>query len=100
MTRKMLLVNFENVQSTDLEKLRNDMHVGFVLGAKQTKLPTELARQAQTLPKKRKGLEGKIKGWFQKLSEEERAAPAKRLADEGYAREEKAAIAYFLKARE
>ena len=197
MTRRMLLVDFENVQNIELEKLPDDVHVGFVLGAKQTKLPIELARQAQpmgkrfgyilikdmapnavdfciafylgevltqhpqaecvilsrdkkgfdplvkhltkdrgfsvrrantqkeafplvltkqgpdpfskllallrkesTLPKKRKSLEGKIKGWFQKLSEAERAALASRLVHEGYVREEKAVVTYFLKARQ
>lgn len=189
--RRILLVDFENVQHVDLEKLPDDVHVGFVLGAKQAKLPTELARQAQplgkrfgyilikdmapnavdfciafylgevltqhpnaecvilsrdkkgfdplvkhltrdrgfsvrrantqedafplelahgapeaftkllallrkekALPKKRKGLEGKIKSWFQKLSEEERAALTRRLLDEGHVQEEKGAIVY------
>ena len=190
----MLLVDFENVQSVDLEKIPDDVHVGFVLGAKQTRLPTALARQAQplgkrfgyilindmapnavdfciafylgevltqhpqaeciilskdkkgfdplvkhltkdrgfnarrvnsqkeafpvvamkgspesfakllrllgkekTLPKRRRGLEGKIKGWFQKIADEERAALTLRLLHEGYVKEEKAAITYFLK---
>lgn len=190
----MLLVDFENVQSVDLEKIPDDVHVGFVLGAKQTRLPTALARQAQplgkrfgyilindiapnavdfciafylgevltqhpqaecvilskdkkgfdplvkhltkdrglnvrrvnsqkeafpvvatksgsesfakllrllakekTLPKRRRGLEGKIKGWFQKIHAEERTALTLRLLQEEYVKEEKAVITYFLK---
>ena len=52
MTRRMLLVDFENVQDVDLDKIPDDVHVGFVLGAKQHKLPIELARQAQPLGKR------------------------------------------------
>ena len=189
----MLLVDFENVQSVDLEKIPDDVHVGFVLGAKQTRLPTALARQAQplgkrfgyilindiapnavdfciafylgevltqhpqaecvilskdkkgfdplvrhlagdhsfsvrrvntqkeafpvvatkavpdpfgkllsllrkekTLPKKRKGLEGKLKGWFQSASDSERGTLLKRLLDEGYLLDNKSALTYSL----
>lgn len=49
MTERVLLVDFENVQAVDLAALPPDVKVGFVLGAKQTKLPTELAVQAQGL---------------------------------------------------
>ena len=46
---KALVVDFENVQAVDLAKLPADVQVIFVLGAKQTKLPTEFAIQAQPL---------------------------------------------------
>ena len=46
---KILLVDFENVQNVDLEKVPDDVYVLFVLGAKQTKLPTELARKAHPM---------------------------------------------------
>lgn len=49
MTERVLLVDYENVQAVDLAALPPDVKVGFVLGAKQTKLPTELAVQAQAL---------------------------------------------------
>lgn len=49
MTERVLLVDYENVQAVDLAALPSDVKVGFVLGAKQTKLPTELAVQAQGL---------------------------------------------------
>ena len=49
MTERVLLVDYENVQAVDLAALPSDVKVGFVLGAKQTKLPTDLAVQAQGL---------------------------------------------------
>lgn len=49
MTERVLLVDYENVQAVDLAALPSDVKVGFVLGSKQTKLPTELAVQAQGL---------------------------------------------------
>ncbi len=193
MIGKMLLIDFENVQHVDLEKIPAHVHVGFVLGAKQTKLPTELARQAQpigkrfgyilikdmapnavdfciafylgevltqhphaecvilskdkkgfdplvkhlvedrrfkvrrvntqkeafpespaksgpesygkllrllskemALPKRRQGLEGKIKSWFQKGSAEERAELLDRLIEERKVKEHNGAVSYAL----
>jgi hypothetical protein len=49
MTDRVLLVDFENVQAVDLGTLPADVTVLFVLGAKQSKLPTQLAMQAQAL---------------------------------------------------
>ena len=49
MSDRVLLVDFENVQAVDLSKVPNDVRVLFVLGAKQTKLPTELSIQAHEL---------------------------------------------------
>lgn len=49
MTDRVLLVDFENVQAVDLGALPADVTVLFVLGAKQSKLPTELAMHAQAL---------------------------------------------------
>jgi len=49
MTNRVLLVDFENVQDVDLEALPEDVTVLLVLGMKQSKLPTELAIQAQVL---------------------------------------------------
>ena len=56
-----------------------------------------LLAKEKTLPKRRRGLEGKIKGWFQKIPDEERTALTLRLLQEGYVKEEKAVITYFLK---
>ena len=49
MTERMLLVDYENVQAVALDQLPSDVHVLLVLGMKQSKLPTELALQAQAL---------------------------------------------------
>lgn len=49
MAERVLLVDFENVQGVDLKKLPNDVRVRLVLGAKQTKLPTEIVLQAQAM---------------------------------------------------
>ena len=46
---KVLLVDFENVQKVNLAELPGDVHVRFVLGAKQKSLPTALAVQSQPL---------------------------------------------------
>jgi hypothetical protein len=47
--KRLLLVDFENVQKVSLAELPEDVHVQFVLGAKQKSLPTNLAVQAQPL---------------------------------------------------
>ena len=55
----------------------------------------------KVLPKKRKGLEGKIKSWFEKLPEEERARLMGRLLDEGYVNEdEKGGLTYLVKIKQ
>ena len=46
MTERVMLVDFENVQSVELVKLPADVRVFLVLGAKQSKLPTELVLDA------------------------------------------------------
>lgn len=191
MTGRVLLVDFENVQKVNLGELPNDVHVRFVLGAKQKSLPTGLAVQAQpmgtrfkhvliqdmapnavdfciafylgevltqhpraecvilskdkkgfdplvrhltqdlgftvrrvntqkeafpvvvskggldpypkllvllrkekALPKRRKGLEGKIRSWFSRASDDERSALVQRLLDEEYAKDNNGAITY------
>ncbi len=49
MAERVLLVDYENVQGVDLKKLPSDVRVRLVLGAKQTKLPTEIVLQAQAM---------------------------------------------------
>ena len=49
MAERVLLVDFKNVQGVDLKKLPGDVSVRLVLGAKQTKLPTEIVLQAQVM---------------------------------------------------
>ena len=49
MPSRLLLVDYENVQAVDLVSLPEDVHVLFVLGTKQTKLPTDLTIQAHAL---------------------------------------------------
>lgn len=49
MTERVLLVDFENVQSLELAKLPPDVRVLLVLGAKQSKLPTELVLEASRM---------------------------------------------------
>jgi PIN domain len=45
-TERILLVDYENVQTIDLETVSLDVKVRFVLGGKQSKLPSELAIRA------------------------------------------------------
>jgi hypothetical protein len=183
MTERILLVDYENIQSVDLKALPTDVNVRFVLGSAQGKLPSELAIQAhaigerfayvralsvernacdfciafylgeyltknpqaecvilskdkkgfdplvqhltaergylvrrvgaqkdafptaastpvsdfdrlklllkkeKTQPRKREGLEGKVKGWFQDLPSDKRAELVQRLFDEGFVKE-------------
>jgi hypothetical protein len=55
-----------------------------------------LLKKEKVLPRKRKGLEGKVKSWFQELSAAERAALTARLFQEGFVKEsEKEELAFF-----
>jgi PIN domain-containing protein len=49
MAERILLVDYENIKSVDLEALPDDVKVGFVLGGKQGTLPTNLVVQAQSM---------------------------------------------------
>ena len=49
MTERVMLVDFENVQSVELARLPADVRVLLVLGAKQSKLPTELVLEASRM---------------------------------------------------
>jgi hypothetical protein len=48
---------------------------------------TDLLKKEKAQPRKRKGLEGKVKSWFPKLSAEERLALIEQLFAEGYVTE-------------
>jgi hypothetical protein len=48
---------------------------------------TRLLKNEKALPRKRKGLEGKVKSWFQDLSAEERSALVQRLIQDGFVSE-------------
>jgi PIN domain len=48
---------------------------------------TSLLKKEKARPRKRKGLEGKVKGWFQNMSAGERADLVQRLFDEGFVNE-------------
>lgn len=49
MTRKLLLVDFENVQKVDLARLDGDFQVAIFLGASQRNVPIDLVTSAQKL---------------------------------------------------
>jgi hypothetical protein len=49
MTRKLLLVDFENVQQVDLAQLDSSFHVAIFVGASQRSIPIELVTDAQKL---------------------------------------------------
>ena len=49
MHERVLLVDFENVQNVELTKLPDDVRVLLVLGAKQSKLPTQLVLEASQM---------------------------------------------------
>ena len=49
MSERILLVDYENIQAVDLQKLPTDVMVRFVLGGKQAKLPSELAIHAHAM---------------------------------------------------
>jgi hypothetical protein len=46
---RILLVDYENIQAVDLQKVPDDVKVRFVLGGKQGKLPSELVVQAHAM---------------------------------------------------
>jgi hypothetical protein len=48
-SERILLVDYENVQTVDLRALPDDVKVRFVLGGKQGNLPTSLAVAAQSM---------------------------------------------------
>lgn len=48
---------------------------------------TALLKKEKALPRKRKGLDGKVRSWFPDLSAEERGALMQRLFDEGFVSE-------------
>jgi hypothetical protein len=195
MTERILLVDYENIQAVDLVKLPADVKVRFVLGGKQSRLPSDLAihahamadrfayvrilsvqpnacdfciafylgeyltnnpkaecvilsgdkkgfdplvlhltaerghhvrrvsaqkdafpedhapargntferltallKKEKALPRKRKGLEGKVKSWFPNLTAEERAEHMQRLFDDGFVSESNKSL-MFVSAR-
>ena len=55
-----------------------------------------LLRKEKSRPSKLRGLTGKVKSWFQKLSDEEREALLKRLFAESYVQESGASLIYSL----
>lgn len=55
---------------------------------------TDLLKKEKAQPRKRKGLEGKVKSWFPKLSAEERLALVQRLFAEGYVTESDKSFAF------
>ncbi|HEX5462232.1 MAG TPA: PIN domain-containing protein [Steroidobacteraceae bacterium] len=55
-----------------------------------------LLRKEKTRPARRKGLAGKVKGWFLHLSESERLALVQRLLDESLVRESENVLTYHL----
>jgi hypothetical protein len=48
---------------------------------------TALLKKEKALPRKRKGLDGKVKSWFQQLSAEERSELTQRLFHDGFVSE-------------
>jgi hypothetical protein len=55
-----------------------------------------LLKKEKTLPVKRKGLEGKVKSWFQKHADADRAALVQRLFDENKVAEAGKGLAFDL----
>ena len=55
-----------------------------------------LMKKERVLPGKRKGLDGKVKSWFQDLSTEERSALVQRLIDEGFVRESEKRLTFVM----
>lgn len=49
MTQRLLLVDFENVQQVDIERLDESFRVNFFVGASQKSIPVELVTAAQKL---------------------------------------------------
>src|SRR5258708_4625960 len=58
-----------------------------------------LLRKEKVLPRKRKGLEGKVKSWFSDISAEERGALAERLFQDGFVKESEKKELTFFRAR-
>jgi PIN domain len=55
-----------------------------------------LLKKEKVLPRKRKGLEGKVKSWFPDLSGEERDALVQRLIREGFATESEKRLTFVM----
>jgi PIN domain len=55
---------------------------------------TALLKKDKALPRKMKGLEGKVKAWFQDFSSEERSSLVQRLFREGYVSESGKALVF------
>jgi len=58
-----------------------------------------LLKKEKVLPRKRKGLEGKVKSWFPDISAEERGAMAERLFQDGFVKESEKKELTFFRAR-
>lgn len=56
----------------------------------------ELLKKEKARPAKRKGLAGKVKSWFPKLTEDMRSGLVQRLFDESYVRESEKALIYAI----
>lgn len=57
---------------------------------------TALLKEDKVLPRKRKGLEGKVKSWFQELSAEDRGGLVERLIQEGFVSESEKGITFAM----
>jgi hypothetical protein len=57
---------------------------------------TGLLKKEKLLPAKRKGLDGKVKGWFQELSTEERSELVGRLIKDGFVTESEKGITFVM----
>jgi PIN domain len=55
-----------------------------------------LLKKEKVLPRKRKGLEGKVKSWFSELSAEERSVLVQRLVDEKFVKESEKGITFVM----
>jgi hypothetical protein len=58
-----------------------------------------LLKKEKVLPRKRKGLEGKVKGWFQELSAADRDGLAAQLFQDGFVKESEKNELTFFRAR-
>jgi hypothetical protein len=58
-----------------------------------------LLKKEKVLPRKRKGLEGKVKSWFSDISAEERGALMERLFEDGFVKESEKKELTFFRAR-
>jgi hypothetical protein len=57
---------------------------------------TALLKEDKVLPRKRKGLEGKVKSWFLELSAEDRSGLVARLIQEGFVSESDKGITFAM----